>query len=248
MGIDASDISHRYGQQDALLDVSVSLSTSVTALVGVNGAGKSTLLNILAGALRPTHGDVTVNGASLYGKSRGRLMPQVALMPQSFDYPRSFTALEFVEYLGWMRGLDRRRCRNAALAAIASVNLSDRAHTPMKELSGGMIRRVGLAQALVAKPEILLLDEPTTGLDPEQRATMRQLIAELPATTTVFLSSHVMEDVEQIAQRLIIVDECRIVFDDTVAALQHQALPPDRGSLAEAGFLNLVAARRQEAS
>jgi ABC-2 type transport system ATP-binding protein len=243
MALAASQLSHRYGDQPALVDVSLVLSAPVTALVGVNGAGKTTLLNVLAGALAPRAGRVTLDGDNLYSKSRRRLLPHIALMPQTFSYPGAFTVREFVEYLGWMRGLPRSEVRRAAAAAIDQVILSDRAEHQLKTLSGGMIRRVGLAQALVSQPSVLLLDEPTTGLDPEQRASMRDLIARLPHNTTVLMSSHVMEDVERIAQRVVLIDDTRLIFDDTVAALQALA-PSGAAGRAEVAFLSLVAAQR----
>lgn len=146
-------------------------------------------------------------------------------MPQTARFPGGMTALEVVEYLTWMRGVPARTARARARRALDRVLLGDRADTKVKHLSGGMVRRIALAQAIAAEPAVLLLDEPSTGLDPEQRRTMVELIAQIDREleTTVLLSSHVMEDVTDVAARVVVLDAGRIVFTGSVAQLSQQA-------------------------
>jgi ABC-2 type transport system ATP-binding protein len=136
--VEVAGLSHRYGKDSfALHDVDLALTPRVTALVGVNGAGKSTLMSVLAGALRPTVGAVRVDGRDLYGRGRREVLPRVALMPQALELPGSLTALEAVTTIGWMRGLPGRTARSSALAALETVDLSDRAGERVRALSGG---------------------------------------------------------------------------------------------------------------
>lgn len=210
-------------------------------MVGVNGAGKTTLLTAISGGRRPTTGGVLVEGLDPYGRSgqRRTALARVALMPQSVRFPGNMSALEVVEYLAWMRGISRGRARDAARDALKRVLLTERADTKIRQLSGGMLRRVALAQAIAGGPAVLLLDEPSTGLDPRQRRVMVQLLDSLDMT--VLLSSHVMEDVTEVAQRVLVLDEGRLAFDGTVADLCSRAPQgTPEGKAAEAGFLQVA--------
>ncbi len=161
-------VEHRYHERVALKGIDCAVSAGVTALLGVNGAGKTTLLSIAAGALRPSAGRVVVEGNNPYGLSgRSRALRCVALMPQATQFPGSMTVLEVVQYLTWMRGKRSREARLAAMDALNRVRLADRAHCKIRALSGGMLRRLSLAQAVASGARTLLLDEPSTGLDPE---------------------------------------------------------------------------------
>lgn len=241
--ITVEQVIHRYGNEIALDGVSLALSAGVTALVGVNGAGKSTLLTTMAGAMRPTSGRVRVNGLDPYGRERNRALRAVALMPQSGTLPRRMTALEVVEYLAWMRGAAPTEAGRGALSALDAVGLAPRAHHRIGQLSGGMLRRVLLAQAIASKAPVLLLDEPSTGLDPEQRRVMVDLIKGLELT--VLMSSHVLEDVVDTASRVVVLDEGRIAFDGTVEALSaHAPHGTDPARAPETGFLAVLAAAR----
>lgn len=233
-------LGQRYGQHWALREVDLQLGPGVTALVGVNGAGKSTLLSVLSGGRRPTRGQVLLDGLDLYGSGRKRALGRVALMPQHLSAPGTLTAFEVVSLIGWMRGLGGRRARSRAEAALAAVDLLDRRDSKVRELSGGMQRRVALAQALVTGPDVLLLDEPSTGLDPQQRRRMVEFVKSLSGT--VFLSSHVMEDVVDTADRVLVLDQGRLLFDGTPAALDELAPSgASQGRRAEEAFLRLLA-------
>ena len=233
-----------YGDRLALNHASFSLTPGVTALVGVNGAGKSTLLRILSGAQRPTTGAVEVLGRDPYRWSmRADALSVVSLMPQGSDFPKNLTAHEVVRSIGWLKGMSSRAARARASEVLDLVGLTDRASTCMGQLSGGMSRRVALAQALVSDPDVLLLDEPSTGLDPEQRRTMIRLVKAIPASTILF-SSHVMEDVEDVAGRVLVLDEGELVLDsslDELRALGRDcAVPDSASSAAEGGFLETL--------
>lgn len=236
-------VSHAFGQREALHSVDLELTPGITALLGVNGAGKSTLLNVAAGGLRPSSGTVEIDGKSLYHRAGRRSgLGKVALMPQSATFPGGMTAREVVAYVAWMKGLDWRTARAAASDALDRVGLSDRADERMKTLSGGMRRRVALAQALASAPRILLLDEPSTGLDPRQRRVMVDLLRELDGT--VLLSSHVMEDVADVADRVVVIDAGRLVFDGSMDELRSRAPDPTDARAAEAGFLATLTSGR----
>lgn len=240
-------VSHSYRDNVALSSVSVDLTDGVCALVGVNGAGKTTLLTAASGGLRPTGGTIAVDGHDIYSRStRRHALGKVALMPQIATFPGNMTVREVVEYLTWMRGARARDARLAAEDAISRVLLTDRATKRISTLSGGMVRRVCLAQAIAAGSDVLLLDEPSTGLDPEQRRVMVELLGHLSGT--VLLSSHVMEDVTDLAERVLVLDAGELVFDGTVADLEALAPATDQRRAAEAGFLAVLTGRRSEAA
>lgn len=237
-------IGHSYSDEAvALQGVSLSVDIGVTALIGVNGAGKSTLLTVAAGGLRPSRGSVTIGGEDPYvRKSRTSALKRVALMPQTSSFPRSMTAREVVEYIAWMRGASTGSAREMALRALDDVMLADKADVRFGDLSGGMQRRVCLAQAIAGSPDVLLLDEPSTGLDPEQRRIMVDRLRQLEGA--VVLSSHVMEDVVDLAERVVIMDTGSVVFSGTIAALTAMAPDPASSRAAEAGFLSVLAGAR----
>lgn len=207
-------MTHRYRRgSPALQSLSLSIGDGVTGLVGANGAGKSTLMRISAGALSPSEGTVSVDGMDLYGRSgRADALRHVAWMPQNTTNPRNVSAVDFVSYLTWMRGFSHTEARERSLQALSDVKLGRVAGEKLGRFSGGMVRRVWLAQALAVDPQVLLLDEPSTGLDPRQRATMVELLA-ARRQGSVLLSSHLLEDVTDLADRVVVLDAGRVVHD-----------------------------------
>lgn len=246
MGLVVDDVTFGYGSRDVLQGVCATLSAGVTALVGVNGAGKTTLMRVASGGLRPQSGRVRIAEVNPYARGqRKEALGRCALMPQELRFPPNFTALELVEYLTWMRGAGSRSARQKARTSLEFVGLGDRMSSRIGELSGGMVRRVGLAQALAAQPEVLLLDEPSTGLDPEQRRIMVDLLSQLDGC--VLLSSHVMEDVTEAAQRVLVLHDGWLAFDGDIGGLQaHAPGGTPAGRTAEAGFLQIVSTRRAQ--
>jgi ABC-2 type transport system ATP-binding protein len=214
-----------YGGVAALVDLDLDLGPGITGLLGPNGAGKTTLIRILATLLAPTAGEVRVNGwRAANAQDRVEIRRRLGYLPQDLGlYPR-FSVFEFVDYLAILKELndpaDRHRRVRAALEA---VELEDLAGRKIRTLSGGMRRRVGIAQAIVADPELLLLDEPTTGLDPEQRMRFRQLIAGLGTHRTVVLSTHLVEDVAAVCTQVVVLWQGRVRFRGTPSELRALA-------------------------
>ncbi len=244
--VQASEVGFRYRDRAALRDVTFELRPGVTGLVGINGAGKSTLLRLLATTAAPAYGSLELFGAdAVRGRSRARR--HLGYMPQSLAVPAALRVCDFLGYMAWLRGF--RRSERPALvdAALGLVELADRSHEQVGSLSGGMHRRMLLAQAILGDPDLLLLDEPTAGLDPEQRVRVRELIARTAAGRAVVVSSHLMEDLVPVADRVLMLHEGRLVFDDTMAALGAtgaELVRPGSGlSPHEAAFLSLCSAQ-----
>ncbi len=173
-------VSVRYGPTTALDDVSLEFPPGVTGLLGPNGAGKSTLLSLLSTARRPRTGSVTLLGEDASGRARvQRLRRRIGVLPQSFGFYPRFTVLEFTEYAAWLRKVPAAQRRERAVEALSLVQMEKYTGRRMGALSGGMLRRVGIAQAMVNEPSLVLLDEPTVGLDPAQRVGFRSLIKDL---------------------------------------------------------------------
>jgi len=243
MQLTVADVSHTYGASArALADVSFTLQAGVTGLVGVNGAGKSTLMHVLAGLLAPDTGQLAftddVGGVHVRWRE---LRHRIALMPQSFDVPRNVRTVDVVAYLTSLRGFGRLESADRAAAALDEVGLSDRADKPIRSLSGGMLRRVAFAQAVASDPDVLLLDEPTTGLDPEQRVLVRNLILGRGQHRITLVSSHVMEDLEAVAAQVMVLDDGHLIFVGSMDQMR------EGHHNAEAAFMNMLVARREPA-
>jgi ABC-2 type transport system ATP-binding protein len=210
----ASGLSLRYGRTPALSDVDFTLTAGVTALLGPNGAGKTTLLRIVATALAPDSGELTVLGADpRTGGGRLSVRRRMGYLPQDPGFHPGFTAFEFVDYVAILKELTDRRARHAEVRRVlAAVGLQEQRGRRIRVLSGGMRQRVALAAALVGDPELLVLDEPTAGLDPEQRLRFREMIAELGEGRTVLLSTHQTEEAMALCQHVIVLDRGFVRF------------------------------------
>ncbi|KRA38347.1 MULTISPECIES: ABC transporter ATP-binding protein [unclassified Nocardioides] len=244
MGLSASGLRCTYSHQDAPavdLDELV-VDRGVCGLVGVNGAGKSTLLRTLAGCRRPEAGRVRIDDVDLYGRRRRTVVGRLGYMPQHLDLPKEMRVSDAMAYASWVRGVPSAEARTRNPQLLERVGLSSRAADRVGRLSGGMSRRLALAVALVTDPSVLLLDEPTTGLDPEQRAGLRGILRDLDTAAVTILSSHVMEDVAVMASRIVVMDAGRLLhvgsMDDFVA--DHGG--PERS--AEFAFLATISAAR----
>lgn len=239
MTLRVSAVSFSYGSVPALADVTFRVEPGVTALLGVNGAGKSTLLSVCAGIMPPAVGTAQVSSRSLYARSERRAaLRSVSLMPQSASFPSRLTALDVVRYLGWLKGMSGHATASRAKECLSAVGFEAVMNHACGSLSGGMLRRVALAQALVSDPDVILLDEPSTGLDPEQRRGMVELIRGL--SSTVLMSSHVVEDVQDLASHVIVLDGGRVVFDGTTGELTNGLAGDGRRSAVEAGFFRAI--------
>jgi ABC-2 type transport system ATP-binding protein len=216
-----SGVGKRFRGTTALHDVTLELPPGVTGLLGPNGAGKTTLLRIVATALSPDHGTARVLGADPADVT-GRLAirRRLGYLPQESGAFGGFTAFAFVDYVAVLKEMTDRAARHAEVRRVLDVvGLGDRAHQRVRALSGGMRRRVGLAQALLGRPELLVLDEPTVGLDPEQRLRFREVLAGLPPDTCVLLSTHLTEDVAALCPRVVVMERGSVLFEGATAGL-----------------------------
>jgi ABC-2 type transport system ATP-binding protein len=203
-----------------LRSFSLEIGPSVLGLLGPNGAGKSTLMRILATITRPTEGLVTWNNADITKKPND-LRQVLGYLPQDFGIYPNLSAIEFLEYLAAVKGLDRRSARRRIDDLLQLVNLVDVARQPMGGYSGGMKQRVGIAQALLNDPQLLIVDEPTAGLDPEERVRFRSLIAELSGERIVILSTHIVSDVEATATSIALLSKGHLIMHDSPEAIMQ---------------------------
>ena len=214
-------LTKRYGRSTALAGVDLQLDRGITALLGPNGAGKTTFLRILATALAPTSGSLRVFGSDPADPA-GRLAirRQLGYVPQELGLYANFTAFDFVDYVAILKEhVDRRARHHEVRRVLDDVALSDVRSRKIRKLSGGMRRRVALAQALLGDPALLVLDEPTVGLDPEQRLRFRQVISRQAEQRCVVLSTHMTEDVEAMCDRVVVLDHGAVAFDGPPATL-----------------------------
>ncbi|WP_197093979.1 ATP-binding cassette domain-containing protein [Nonomuraea sp. SBT364] len=243
--IRAGGLRVRAGRRKMAVDgLDLALGTGVHGLLGPNGAGKTTLIRALATVLRPAGGTLSLLGTDVSGKAGKReLRRAIGYLPQEFGFYKRFTVREFVEYMAWLKEMPKQEVPGAVQRAIERVGLADRADDRMRTLSGGMVRRAGIAQAIVNDPRILLLDEPTVGLDPAQRLRLRELLQELGADSCVVVSTHLVEDVAAACTDVVLVSEGRLVFQGTPDRLAAAGGPEHVGdSPIERGYSALLAA------
>jgi ABC-2 type transport system ATP-binding protein len=220
MNVEAADLVRRFGRTEVVAGVDLQLGPGVLGLLGPNGAGKTTLLRMLATVISPSSGTLRLLGQDpgSYGPRRD-IRRRLGYLPQQFGYYPGFTVVEFVEYFALLKEVPARRVPAAVADAVERVGLGKKASAKLRTLSGGMLRRVGVAQAIVNEPELLLLDEPTAGLDPEQRVTFRDLLREVGETATVVVSTHLVEDVGAACGQVALMDEGYLVYQGTPADL-----------------------------
>jgi ABC-type multidrug transport system ATPase subunit len=209
-------VTRRFGRTQAVTGVDLDAGPGVLGLLGPNGAGKTTLLRMMATVIPPSAGRLRLldRDPGRYGPRR-EIRRRLGYLPQNLGYYPGFTVAEFVEYFAMLKEMPSRRVSPAAAAAIERVDLGGKARAKLRTLSGGMLRRAGIAQAIVNEPELLLLDEPTAGLDPEQRVAFRALLRDLGRNATVIVSTHLVEDVGAACGKVAVMDAGRIVFEDT---------------------------------
>jgi ABC-2 type transport system ATP-binding protein len=223
--VTVADVHKRYGSVLALDGVDFQLTEGITGLLGPNGAGKTTLLRCLATVLAPDAGDINVLGFDPDKSSeRTEVRRRLGYMPQEPGFYQSFTCFDFLDYLAILKEHVEASSRHEVVrAALARTGLEEKSNVKIKKLSGGMRRRLALAQALIGSPPFLVLDEPTAGLDPEQRFRFRELISDLSESRTVLLSTHQTEDVSAICDRVLVMDQGRVLFDGSPRHLANVA-------------------------
>ncbi len=216
MNIEIAGLTRRFGRNQAVAGVDLQAGPGVFGLLGPNGAGKTSLLRMMATVLPPSSGKLRLldRDPGAYGPRR-EIRRRLGYLPQNLGYYPSFTVVEFVEYFALLKEMPAARVPRAVASAIEQLDLGDKARAKLRTLSGGMLRRVGIAQAIVNEPDLLLLDEPTAGLDPEQRVAFRSLLRDLGQRASVVVSTHLVEDVGAACTEVALMNQGKIVFRGT---------------------------------
>ena len=222
MDIQISHLVKDYGKFRALDDVTLSIGSGMFGLLGPNGAGKSTLMRILATLLPVTSGTVTLGGCDVMRKP-AEIRQRLGYLPQEFGFFRGLNAYAMLDYIGTMKNIPRAERKRQIEALLEDVNLTRDAHRRIGGFSGGMKQRLGIAQALLGNPDLLIVDEPTAGLDPEERIRFRNLLTRIAGQRTVLLSTHIVADIEASCVGVAVLDRGRLIFNGTPDALIAQA-------------------------
>lgn len=209
-------LTKKYGSFTALESVSLDFENGVYALLAPNGAGKTTLIKMITTLLFPTEGEILYNGTDIFALGE-EYRAKIGYLPQQFGFYRNYTPVQFLSYLAALKGLDKETADRKILELMEMVALSDSMNKKLKTFSGGMLQRVGIAQAMLNDPDILVLDEPTAGLDPKERVRFRNLISALSKDRTVILSTHIVSDIEAIANKVIMFKDHRLLCCDEPA-------------------------------
>lgn len=218
MELSIEQVSKQYKDKKAVQGVSLRLTHGVWGLLGANGAGKTTLMRMAAGLLKPDSGRVTYDGIPIE-VLKGRYRDVFGYLPQEFGFYPEFRVRDYLEYVAALKGLPAKRAKEKIDRLLEQLTLAEVGKKKISKLSGGMKRRVGIAQALLNDPEVLLLDEPTSGLDPGERIHLRNLISEFARERIVLISTHIVPDVEYIATRNAIMKDGRLVAEGTTEEL-----------------------------
>ncbi|MFG2643308.1 ABC transporter ATP-binding protein [Streptomyces sp. NPDC048370] len=243
----------RHRRTVALDRLDLTLAPGVHGLLGPNGAGKTSLIRVLATVAAPSDGRVELLGRDAGAhRERSEIRRRLGYLPQEFGFYPGFTVREFVAYVAWLKEMPADRAADAVERAVERVGLADRIDARLKTLSGGMVRRAGIAQAIVNEPELLLLDEPTAGLDPEQRVEFRTLLKEIGASSTVIVSTHLVEDVAAACTEVTLIESGRVAFRGTTAELTalggespDPGLAGDSANAIERGYTQALRAHRR---
>jgi len=250
MNVDIRGVTRRFGRNLAVAGVDLETGPGVFGLLGPNGAGKTTLLRMMATVITPSAGTLRLLGRDpgSYGPRR-EIRRRLGYLPQSLGYFPGFTVAEFVEYFALLKDMPPGQVPRAVAAAIERVGLGDRARAKLRTLSGGMLRRAGIAQAIVNDPDLLLLDEPTAGLDPEQRVAFRALLRDLGQRATVIVSTHLVEDIGAACTEVALMERGKIAFRGTPASLIERGDGSGAAGDAplERGYSAVLAAARADA-
>lgn len=209
-------LTKQYGNKIAVDRVSLNLSHGVYGLLGANGAGKTTLMRMICGVLKPTGGTISYQGMSVSSEEYRAVL---GYLPQDFGYYPNFTGLDFLMYMSLLKGMNREIARKRCHELLGLTGLSGMEKKKIKTYSGGMKQRLGIAQALLNHPRILVLDEPTAGLDPKERVKFRNMIADLGKENIVLLSTHIVSDVEEIADRILLMKAGQLIFNSPYDAI-----------------------------
>ena len=211
-----SHIRKDYGKFTAVEDINLELENGLYAMLAPNGAGKTTLIKMITTLLYPTSGEILYDGMDIY-KMGETYRDVIGYLPQHFGYYKNNTPTQYLDYLAALKGISKEAAREKIPELLELVGLSDVSNKKMKKFSGGMIQRVGIAQAMLNDPKILILDEPTAGLDPKERARFRNILSTLSKDRIVILSTHIVSDIESNANQVILLKERKLYRMDTVS-------------------------------
>ncbi|HHW37262.1 MAG TPA: ABC transporter ATP-binding protein [Bacillales bacterium] len=209
------DVSKQYGKFSALKNMNLEFSDGVYGLLAPNGAGKTTLIKMIVTLISPSKGEILYNGTNIVDLDED-YRDILGYLPQQFGYYKNYSPKQYLLYLAALKGLDKKSTLEKISELLEKVALTDVANKKMKKFSGGMIQRVGIAQALLNDPKILILDEPTAGLDPKERARFRQLLTGLARERIVIISTHIVSDIESIANEVIMIKNQQLLYKDSV--------------------------------
>ena len=216
--IELEKITKKYGEKIALNNVSLSLSEGIYGLLGPNGAGKSTMMNIITGNLRPTSGNVLYSGEDIF-KAGQKYRALLGYAPQQQGLYDAFSGRRFLCYMATLKNIPKREMRDEIERVLSYVNLTDAARKPIGAYSGGMKQRILIAQAILGDPKIVILDEPTAGLDPKERVRIREKIHDISGDKIILVSTHVVSDIQSIAKEIILLKNGEIIDRGTVPEL-----------------------------
>lgn len=221
MELELCGVTKRYKNKLALNGISLALTPGIYGLLGPNGAGKSTLMNIVADVILATEGTVCYNGKTIQALGAA-YRKKLGYLPQATGYYKNFTARRFLRYMAALKGIGGKESGGEAERVLELVNLSEQAGKKIGSFSGGMIQRLGIANAILGSPEILILDEPTAGLDPKERIRFRNIISELSENRIVILATHIVSDVEYIAKEIVMIQEGQIIRQGSASSCTQE--------------------------
>ncbi|MFO1442507.1 ABC transporter ATP-binding protein [Bacillus sp. Bva_UNVM-123] len=214
-------VSKKFGDFSVLNNIQLEFSNGVYGLLAPNGAGKTTLIKMLTTLLYPTKGEILYEGKNIMtmGESYRDL---IGYLPQQFGYYKNYNPYQYLQYLAALKGISKQKAKERIPELLKLVALEDAIKKKMGKFSGGMIQRVGIAQAMLNDPKILILDEPTAGLDPKERVRFRNLLSDLARDRIVILSTHIVSDVESIANEIIMIKNKQVLYKDSISAICQQ--------------------------
>lgn len=209
------------GNKDALNSLDLVIPNGMFGILGRNGSGKSTLMNIIATILQPSKGTVTINGIEI--KNSQKIRQMIGYLPQDFDFYPNMKVSEVLYYLGFLSKINQKDFDKYVDLILRKVNLIDYKNKKVKSLSGGMKKRLGIAQAILHDPKVIIVDEPTAGLDPEERVRLRNLLSDLAENKIVIISTHIVSDIESTCNRIAILDKGSLVYKGDIPSLIQQS-------------------------